>query len=186
MLIRLRKYRKNITEALTSSGSGLAPKKFLKLVFISSSLIVVYLPVQISFLFRSFPAEWVPYSWDDVHSAQNWNPIIYYRTSDLPLLQYNGWTSISMSATMFLYFGFGDDAIDTYRGWLVKLGFAKIWPSLRESRVSRHLRQRSGSGSTFSSISNHLDLVGKALKHFDSGSRKDSERTTLAGQSSDM
>ena len=87
---------------------------------------------------------------------------------------------------MFLFFGFNDEAIDTYRGWLVKLGFAKIWPSLREPRLPPGLRERSGSSSSGSTFSSHFDLVGKAMKHFDTESRKDSGGTTLINQGSGM
>jgi len=79
---------------------------------------------------------------------------------------------------MFSFFGFNDDAVDTYRDALVKCGAGRIWPGLKlgreERRASESLVNTLGWRSSFKS---QFDLVGKAMKYFDAGSRKDSHAT---------
>lgn len=77
-----------------------------------------------------------------------------------------------------MFFGFTDDAIDTYRKWLVWFGFGLVWPSLKEPREVRLRRRGRGSGSRSGSWTSHFDLVSKAMKHVDGG-RKQSQATTI-------
>jgi hypothetical protein len=132
LLIRLRKHRKNISNTLSSTGSGMGTRKYIKLVFIALGLFFIYLPVQIVFFFRSLPTTLVSYSWSRVHNPTTWSPIGFLHTSDLPAFQYNG-------------------------------------PRVRTSSIP-------GSRGSWSS---HLDIVGKAMKWFDSDARKNSEATTI-------
>jgi pheromone a factor receptor len=177
ILIRLRKHRKNISGALTTTGSGMGPKKFIKMIMIAFSLLIIYLPVQAVFFVKMVPSGIIPYSWSGIHDPASWNPVLFFHTSDLPGYQYYGWASIAWNTTIFLFFGFNDEALDIYRGWMVKCGLGKIWPSLNEPRQAR----RPGSPSR-TSLSSHLDLVGKAMHYFDSNTRKESDATTLRGR----
>ncbi|PVH82248.1 fungal pheromone STE3G-protein-coupled receptor, partial [Cadophora sp. DSE1049] len=134
MFFRLYRHRKTISAALTSTGSGLAPRKFIKLVLISVLLIVIYLPIQTLFVFYAIPSKFVPYSWSRVHNPATWPLILFLHTGMQPSLQWAGWAGVASSAFMFAFFGFNDDAVDTYRAALVKCGAGKIWPSLKLSR----------------------------------------------------
>ncbi len=147
---------------------------------ISLSLLCIYFPIQCTFVYRAIPLPLEPYSWSRVHDPASWNPILYYHTSDAPLLQYNNWGSIGMGLVMFLYFGFNDESIDTYRRWMVKIGFGKVWPSLKEPRR----RRGSSSMGSRGSFGSHFDLVGEAMRYFDGSARKES-RVTSAGLSSE-
>lgn len=178
MLIRLHKHRRTISAALTTTGSGLAPRKFIKLVIISLSLIIIYLPVQTVFVWYAIPKTFVPYSWSRVHNPVTWNPILFIHTENLPSVQWNGWAGIAMATMMFLFFGFNDDAVDSYRKWLVMLGAGRVWPSLKLSREAR--RGSAGGSATLGSrgsFISHFDLVGKAMKYFDESVRKNSHAT---------
>jgi pheromone a factor receptor len=154
----------------------MAPKKFMKMIMISFSLLCIYLPVQCAFFTRSVPPELTSYSWSGIHNPASWDPILFVHTSDYSLRQYYGWSSVAWNFTIFLFFGFNEEAVDTYRGWMVKCGLGKIWPSLKEPRQSR----RPGSP-TRTSMSSHLDLVGKAMHYFDSNERQESQVTTIGG-----
>ncbi|PBP19916.1 pheromone receptor a [Diplocarpon rosae] len=179
MLVRLRRHRQTISAALTSTGSGLPPRKFVKLVLISMSLIIIYLPVQAVFIWYATPTTLVPYSWARVHNPATWDPILFIHTEDQPTLQWNGWAGIATALMMFLYFGFNDDAVDTYRKWLVYGGAGRIWPSLKMSREQR--RGSAGGSATLGSrgsFISHFDLVSKAMKYVDGNMRKNSHATS--------
>ncbi|KAK0100409.1 a-factor receptor [Cadophora gregata] len=178
MFYRLYRHRKTISATLTSTGSGLAPRKFIKLVLISVLLIVIYLPIQALFTFYAIPTKFVPYSWSRIHNPVTWSPILFIHTGMQPSLQWAGWAGVVASVFMFAFFGFNDDAVDTYRAALVNCGAGRIWPSLKlsrdERRASETLVNTTGSKSSFKS---QLDLVGKAMKYFDTESRTDSHAT---------
>ncbi|EKD19129.1 uncharacterized protein L3040_007240 [Drepanopeziza brunnea f. sp. 'multigermtubi'] len=187
MLTRLYKHRRTISAALTSTGSGLAPRKFIKLVIISLSTMLIYLPVQSVFIWLAIPTSFVKYSWARVHNPVTWNPVLFIHTENQPSLQWNGWGGIAMAFSMFLFFGFNDDAVDSYRKWLVMCGAGKVWPSLKLSRDERR-GSASGSGhgsGTFNSggrsFGSRFDLVGKAMKYLDGDKRKDSQASTAMG-----
>lgn len=63
------------------------------------------------------------------------------------------------------------------------MGFGIIWPSLKESREARRLRAMSvDNRSNRSSLAEQFDLVGKAVKYFEtSAKRKNSQSTTFIG-----
>ncbi|TVY34542.1 Pheromone a factor receptor [Lachnellula subtilissima] len=176
MLIGLHQHRSNISSTLASSGSGMSTRYFVKLSIIACSLLVVWIPCEGYWLYRALPIPFHSYDWKSLHDPVSWNPILFLHISVTPFIQYNGWPSVALSVMIFSYFGFNDDAIDKYRKWLVKCGLGKIWPSLKES-----MAQRSRRGST-SCISNHFDLVSKAMHYFTS-SRKSSGVPSSTGLS---
>ncbi|KAG4440712.1 hypothetical protein IFR05_003806 [Cadophora sp. M221] len=179
MLIRLYRHRRSISAALTTTGSGLAPRKFIKLALISLILIIIYLPVQTVFVFYAIPHTFVPYSWSRIHNPTTWSPILFVHTGTQQSLQWTGWAGVAMSAVMFAFFGFNDDAVDTYRGLLVKCGAGWVWPSLKLSREQRRASETLVNNTMDSrgSFKSQFDLVGKAMKYFDAGARKDSHAT---------
>ncbi|CZR54625.1 uncharacterized protein PAC_04509 [Phialocephala subalpina] len=186
LLIRLRKHRRTISSALTSSGSGFGARKYLKLVIITLSLIVIYLPIQIVLFMKVVPTQLVPYSWSRVHDPIIWKPIEYLHTGDYPNIQYNGWAGVGVAFLLWAFFGFNDNAVDTYRLWMVKLGLAHFWPSLKDSREARRAMRssRRGSSVTRVSLSSSLDFVGKVMKYFDGDSRRASDGTTIVDRQS--
>ncbi|KAL5326467.1 hypothetical protein ACEPPN_004152 [Leptodophora sp. 'Broadleaf-Isolate-01'] len=179
MLIRLYRHRRSISAALTTTGSGLAPRKFIKLVLISLLLIIIYLPVQTVFVFYAIPHTLVPYSWSRIHNPATWSPILFIHTGTQPSLQWTGWAGVAMSAMMFAFFGFNDDAVDTYRGILVRCGAGRVWPRLKMSREQRRASETMVNNTMDSrgSFKSQFDIVGKAMKYFDAGAKKDSHAT---------
>jgi hypothetical protein len=165
------------------TGAGMVPRKFVKLAMIAMAILLVYLPIQVLFIFRSVPHFWVPYDWDRIHNPKYWGTISYYHTQDAPLLQYSGWAAISYGFLMLPFYGFNDEAICTYRRWLVMIGFGSCFPSLKEP-----YRPRGSGGSSFGSGSSTLgrfDIVDRAMKYFDTeshpGSRSRSRSQTRKG-----
>ncbi|KAF8861901.1 STE3-domain-containing protein [Acephala macrosclerotiorum] len=186
LLFRLRKHRRTISSALTSTGSGFAARKYIKLVLITLSLIVIYLPIQMVLFFKVLPTDLVSYSWSRVHDPTIWNPIEYFHTGDYPNIQYNGWAGVGVAFLLWAFFGFNDDAVDTYRLWMVKMGLAHFWPSLKNTREARRAMRNSRRGSSVTgvSLSSSLDLVGKVMKYFDGDLRRVSDGTTIVNRQS--
>ncbi|CAG8955967.1 hypothetical protein HYFRA_00008821 [Hymenoscyphus fraxineus] len=177
LLLRgLYRYRSTISITLASSGSGMNSRYFVKVTMIAIVLLLLWIPCQFYYLKLQIPPFIHAYSWSAIHDPEVWNPIAYYPTALNTQLQYNGWSDVAVSFVFFCFFGFNNDAIDTYREWMVKLGFAKCFPSLTEPR---HPPTRHGSSVSGSSLGERLDIVGKAMRFFD-GSRKGSQATDTA------
>lgn len=174
VILRLRKHRGRLSSTLSSNGSSFNARRFMKLFIVALSFLVIYLPVTMVFFYLNLPLPLTDYSWSRVHDPETWFPILYYTLAQAPGLQYYGWSPVLMGFFVFLYYGMSNEAIDMYRKFVGRIGFAKIWPSLLQPRVI----QRRGSTSR-SSWTGHFDLVSKALHYFDGG-RKASQATTAS------
>ncbi|EHK96223.1 putative Pheromone a factor receptor [Glarea lozoyensis 74030] len=179
LLMGLSKYRKTIGNTLSTSGSGMTSKYYVKLTIIALSIVIVWVPVQIFYTYLNIPREFHSYNYAEIHRPEDWNPIVYLPLSLDGQVQYNGWAAIAVAFLIFVYFGFNDEAVDTYRSWLVKLGMAKFWPSLKEPRLPQHSRR--GSNSTGQSFTGRFDLVSKAMKYFDGGLKGSQDSTSNNG-----
>jgi pheromone a factor receptor len=127
---RLIKYRRQVSGILSSPHSRYNQSQFIRLFAMATALIVIFLPVAlyIFVLNLSFPAKRRTYSWSRVH---NWTPIYFTRS-------YSGetfdcWVEVVTGYVVFISFGFGRDALLTYRRVLRNLGLGKIFPRLRYS-----------------------------------------------------
>jgi hypothetical protein len=113
--------------------------------------------------------QWLPYSWSIIHDPSTWWIIIYL--PELGVRTFDCWVSIAMAVFVFAYFGMGGDAVQTYRKWMVKVGFRSLFPSLKQPR-----RQHASSGER--SWTSQFSIVSRANNYFDA-SRKGSNATTL-------
>lgn len=172
------KHRRDLSNTISSSGSGMTTAKFVKLGLLAGSLLLIYLPVTLYYLYLDIPPTFLPYSWSRIHDPEIWHAIILVHTSDYPTLQYDGWVGITVGFLICCFFGMNKKAVEMYRRWLVKCGCGKIWPSLLELNQARR-----GCNSR-SSWTSHFDLVSKAVHYFE-GSRKGSLATT-GGQGSEL
>lgn len=153
-MIRLHRYRRDFADVLTSSGSDLTKSRFMRLFCIAFIFILVALPVQFYVFYRNVAVAHVPYSWSAVHGPSWWQ-IVMIPTGGA--VQFDRWIWAGCGFLVFIFFGLGKDAVKMYRGWLVKLGFGNIFPSL--------VRDRTGStsslsrGSRMGSLSSMAKLV---------------------------
>ena len=130
VIVRLIKYRRDFSNILGASASSLTRSRFLRLFLMSLILIVGALPLQLYGLVQNVSQyDFKPYSWTRVHA--HWGEIIGIPTFGQVTIDH--WVQVSIGFAVFLFFGLGKDAMKLYRGWLVAVGFAKVWPSLRES-----------------------------------------------------
>lgn len=186
IIYRLRKLNTDLGKALSSSNSGYTARRYLKLLILSILMIIVLLPIEAFCFYINIPSEIHSYSWSRTHDPATWHLIVYLSTADWPIFQYFGWFTVVLCFVIFMFFGFSDNSIDSYRRGLVTLGFGKIWPRLKESREVRRLRTVSldprSNRSNRSSLVENLDFVGRAVKYFDnSAKRKNSQSTTVIG-----
>ena len=132
LIYRVRKYRKQFSDILASSGSHLNKSRFMRLFLMSVTLIVFFLPVQFYVFYRnsSFPQQ--PYSWTAIHGPSWWQ-IIEIPTDGSVV--FDRWIRIALGFTIFIFFGLGKDATDMYRGWLLKLALGRIFPSLNRQNL---------------------------------------------------
>ncbi|PSS22506.1 hypothetical protein M430DRAFT_74854, partial [Amorphotheca resinae ATCC 22711] len=130
VIYRLYKHRGMLSKTLSSTGSGLSAQRFLKLFFMASSFLLIYLPVTLYFFYLNLPIPFTPYSWSRLHAPESWDPIVFYTTATFPRTQYNGWVGVAMGFLCFIFYGMNNEAIDIYKSWSIKLGFATLFPRL--------------------------------------------------------
>ncbi|CAO1603893.1 a-factor receptor [Xanthoria calcicola] len=128
VMIRMRKYRREFSSILTASSSSLTKSRFLRLFLLSSSLVLIFLPLQLYILFLNTSAELIPYSWDLIHNRHAWMDIIMVPTHGF--VSIDRWISVVLGIFIFLFFGLGSDATKMYRKWWIKLRLGTNFPGL--------------------------------------------------------
>ena len=124
----MRKYRREFSSILTASTSNLTKSRFLRLFLLSSSLVLIFLPLQLYILSLNTSAELLPYSWDLIHDRHSWMDIIMVPTHGF--VSIDRWISVVLGLFIFLFFGLGSDATKMYRKWWVKLRLGTNFPGL--------------------------------------------------------
>jgi pheromone a factor receptor len=131
IIYRLIKYRRQVSGILSSPNSRYNQSQFVRLFAMATALIIIFLPVAlyIFVLNLSFPGMRRTYSWSRVH---NWTPVYFTRS-------YGGetfdcWVEVVTGYVVFISFGFGRDALLTYRRVLRNMGLGMIFPRLKYPR----------------------------------------------------
>ncbi|KAJ5786368.1 uncharacterized protein N7503_011580 [Penicillium pulvis] len=129
VLIRLHRYRSDFEVILRSSNSNMSKSRFLRLFFVAFTMLVIILPVQAYVVYYdlSLSLPWHAYSWSRVHHA-SWNQIIKVPTNGKVF--FDRWTPIAIGIIIFIFCGFGRDAIRVYRMVLWRLGFGYCFPGV--------------------------------------------------------
>jgi pheromone a factor receptor len=89
--------------------------------------IAVFLPYTIYILYILASTANDPYDWDSIHGP-NWNVIIKVPTQGG--VRFDIWAEIATGYILFLLFGTGTDAHNTYKRMLYAFGLGKVFPSL--------------------------------------------------------
>ncbi|KAL8636725.1 MAG: hypothetical protein Q9228_005912 [Teloschistes exilis] len=119
VLIRMRKYRRDFSSIISSAtNSNLTESRFQRLFFLSSALVLVYLPIQFYILYRNASVPLLPYSWELIHGT-SWSDIILVPSHGE--VRFDRWIMIVLGIFVFVFFGTGNDATKMYRKWLLKL-----------------------------------------------------------------
>ncbi|PQE26130.1 a-pheromone receptor protein [Rutstroemia sp. NJR-2017a BBW] len=188
---RLHKHRSNLSSTLSRSSSttSLSPRRFLKLFLMSLTLLIIYFPILIYYFYLNISYPFHAYSFSFVHDPLYWPVIVFWQTADAPKgMQYDAWCWVAMGFLVCCFWGWNEEAGELWRGWLVKFGMSRCWPSLRLTARERRERGSSRSrGSTASWVDN-FDLVGRTLSYFESRevARKASFATSTTLDGGDM
>jgi pheromone a factor receptor len=126
-----------------------------------------YIPVECYVLYSNLATfDLKPFSWSTVHDPENWKKIVMVPSGGK--IMYDRWIWLSCGFLVFVFFGFGKDAVNMYRTGLLAIGMGKIFPALRHdyrgsiaatissygSRARMIFKgKRSGSNSTWASTS---------------------------------
>ncbi|KAJ5113894.1 hypothetical protein N7456_002428 [Penicillium angulare] len=129
VLIRLHRYRSDFEVILRSSNSNMSKSRFLRLFFAAFTMLIAILPVQgyVIYYDLSLSLPWHPYSWSHVHNKY-WFDVVMVATHGAVF--FDRWTPIAMGFIIFVFCGFGRDAVRVYRMILWRLGFGYIFPSI--------------------------------------------------------
>lgn len=126
----------------------------MRLFIMSLTLIVILSPVQFYVFYRNLAVSRIPYSWDTIHGAEWWQ-IIMVPTGGV--VEFDRWIRIACGFLVFFFFGLGKDAMKMYRAWLLRLGFGRIFPSLKRQRETP--MTVASTGNRFGSFSSRAKLV---------------------------
>lgn len=107
----------------------MSKSRFLRLFFVAFTMLVIILPVQTYVVYYdlSLSLPWHAYSWSRVHHA-SWNQIIKVPTDGKVF--FDRWTPIAIGIIIFVFCGFGRDAIRVYHMVLWRLGFGYCFPGV--------------------------------------------------------
>lgn len=91
--------------------------------------IVVYIPIEVYLIYTN--AEVLsdkPYSWSQTHS--HFDTIVLVPSGGEVF--YDRWVWLGSGIAVFVFFGFGRDALNMYRAGLLALGLGRLFPSLKQ------------------------------------------------------
>lgn len=119
---RLVRYRQQFAVILAASTSSMNKSRFVRLFALSTTLMLVYLPLSVFTFQQNTSFSRHAYSWKHVHPAQ-WPSII-----EIGVGQINGnfdrWIQIGTAFLVFPFFGLGGEAKSLYRSWWLRLNVA--------------------------------------------------------------
>lgn len=134
------KKRRDIKDLLRCTNSGLTLRRFARLLIFSLLVMFIMCP----FAIYNFTSDISSYginnfSWSETHDSR-WGYIYKMDSGTKPLS--TRIIDMILSAISFLLFGLGSDALDMYRRFLIRLGFAKFnKPSPDDILMSREFSE---------------------------------------------
>jgi pheromone a factor receptor len=142
-LYRLFRYRQEFSRLLNARNT--TKSRFIRLFTICIVTLLFYVPYNLAafWLFLNEVPWQAPYNWDEVHGPK-FNTVIRVPTHGQVHL--DKWGQVMTGYVIFLIFGTGSDAYDTYKKILIAVGLGKVFPSL-------YIMHESGGGTPSSFIS---------------------------------
>lgn len=142
-LYRLFRYRQEFHRLLSARNT--TKSRFIRLFTICIVTLLFYVPCNLAafWLFLNEVPWQAPYDWDEVHGPK-FNTVIRVPTHGQVHL--DKWGQVMTGFVIFLIFGTGSDAHNTYKKIFLAIGLGKVFPSL-------YLMHESGGGTPSSFIS---------------------------------
>lgn len=142
VLVRVIKYRREFSEVLSASTSGMSKARFSRLYTISGVLLLVYLPAEIYvFIFNVTLTPLGPYSWSQIHSPVTWDYLLFFPSYGQVF--FDRWIYASLGYAVFFTIGLGADMSGSVRRALLLIGLGKIFPRLQKPINFSSKRSRS-------------------------------------------
>lgn len=132
-------------------------------------MLFIFLPVGVYLFIQDLDFPHVPFSWSRIHGP-DWNDIEYVPSGGQ--VTFDRWIQVGSGVPIFLLFGFGKDALSTYRGWLLRLGFGRCFSKLQHpntygttyGNVTRESKLGSQSTTRFGSVGDRFGSVGSRAR----------------------
>ncbi|EME43336.1 hypothetical protein DOTSEDRAFT_153817 [Dothistroma septosporum NZE10] len=160
--VRLIKYRRSFNAILANSST--TKSRFFRLYLLCTLVIVGLLPTWAFLVYNNSLPALKPYSWTATHHPTEyaWNSVMFQSSHGNP--PFNRYIFLTGGFLMFCFFGFGKDAVRSYRSALLALGFGRIFHSLDPKNTSR------------CSITTAIESIGSKVKMM--MGRKESDMTS--------
>jgi len=100
-------------------------------------ILVPYAPVELLFLIFNILEGWPwtkPYDFYQIHYGGQppWDTITLFRYDEVSFAEMNmNWIPVITVIVIFLFFGTGKEAINTYRRYLLAVGLGRVIPGLK-------------------------------------------------------
>jgi pheromone a factor receptor len=130
-------------------------------------------PVEMYVLYVSIAdyQPWEPFSWSVVHGPKS---NVIEKVPMYGQVYFDRWIHVTAGFSLFLFFGVGRDAMLMYRSALVKLGFGRVFPSLKHT----HIKTPHGSSSSTSRAGLLGSFTNGFLKKISMGSGSESSTSS--------
>ena len=133
VVYRLIKYRRQFSSILSMSSSQFSKSRFIRLFALATTLVLIFLPLVIYILVLNLPMAHGSLRWKSIHSPGWSKSIIMVPTQGN--VRFDRWVEIAAGFTVFIFFGFGRDAMLMYRSWLLGLGLGRVFPRLKHPHI---------------------------------------------------
>jgi pheromone a factor receptor len=125
LILRLFRYRREFHRLISVRNT--TKSRFVRLFIMALIFITAFLPYNLYVLYVQARISIDSYDWNTVHGA-NWNTIIKVPTQGG--VRWDRWVNIASGYLLFLLFGTGLEAHNSYKRMLCAVGLGKIFPSL--------------------------------------------------------
>lgn len=116
--------KRDVTDILRCTNSGLSFKKFARLLIFNILIAVVMIPVTVYYFSRNVSGVHGKFEWSNAHEL--WNVILFFDYGYQ--IVYDRWVEVALAIVTFLLFGLGSDAIQMYKTGFLKVGLGKLLP----------------------------------------------------------
>jgi pheromone a factor receptor len=164
---RLIKYRRQVSSILSTPRSMYNQSQFARIFAMATALILIFVPVALYILVQNLSYGGVrnPYSWSRIH---NWKNSISFMPSSTGE-NFGRWTEVVTGFVVFVTFGLGTNGLSIYRRVLLKLGFGRVFSTLKlshrpEVRAGIHNPERDSPTIRLRSMSTQARLISQ--RHF--------------------
>lgn len=106
----------------------------MRLYFLCIVYIAISIPLEAYILYINSSVATGSYSWSATHSSKNWKQIIMTKTNGNVL--YDRWIPVAFGLLVFIFFGFGKEAVSMYNAGLRAVGLGRLCACASRERIA--------------------------------------------------